>query len=469
MGHDALTGRDSVGLDTSRGTDWRRWGDGMVPLLLLAAAAIAVYLASLSITGGSIAGCGPGSACDGVLRSRWSVWFGLPVSAAAAAVHLGTLAAWMVHRLRRPSDPRAAAVVLTAGAIVLTTAAAWFTGLMLAIGGGVCPWCLTSHGLGLAAGALAITSAARSRRIDGSRTARQVWIPAAMIASLVMLLLVVGQLSSGRRSFSLHSAEPTATTSVRSVAELADDNGSLDPPPLPVITPARGGEDARVSPVPDQPYDQSSGEDRTITLSLSLASLRPASMPRMGPADAKHVLVFFSDYTCPHCRRLHKMLLQARERYGRQLAVVHVLVPLNGRCNRLYSKATMPARHDQACEYTRLGLAVWRASPSAFEKFEHWMADPNLGVTPTLAEAINFAVTLVDRGRLEEAIKDPWIDQQIRRNVDLFDAAPIPSKMVPVLAMERRYLNGTPDDEGQLFAILEQVLGVHPAESRDRD
>src|SRR5436305_10091796 len=57
-----------------------------IRLLILAAAGISAYLLSVSLSGGTAVGCGPGSACDEVLRSRWAYVLGIPVSALALVV-----------------------------------------------------------------------------------------------------------------------------------------------------------------------------------------------------------------------------------------------------------------------------------------------------------------------------------------------------------------------------------------------
>src|SRR3954451_3235367 len=63
----------------------------VVRVLLAMAVGVDLYLAWVSLTGGTVAGCGPTSNCHSVLSSRWAYWFGIPVSLAALFVYLSLL------------------------------------------------------------------------------------------------------------------------------------------------------------------------------------------------------------------------------------------------------------------------------------------------------------------------------------------------------------------------------------------
>src|SRR5262252_6385242 len=62
-------------------------------LLLVGAMLISGYLAINSLSNGGIPGCGPGGGCDEVLHSRWSRWFGIPVSIPAFLLDLALVLA----------------------------------------------------------------------------------------------------------------------------------------------------------------------------------------------------------------------------------------------------------------------------------------------------------------------------------------------------------------------------------------
>ena len=73
----------------------------MVRLLCGVAFCVSAYLLYGSLTGDRLAGCGPESGCDAVLRSRWAYIFGLPVSLPALMLYL---AVWVWHIARKMAD-----------------------------------------------------------------------------------------------------------------------------------------------------------------------------------------------------------------------------------------------------------------------------------------------------------------------------------------------------------------------------
>src|SRR5687768_17819817 len=74
-----------------------------IRLLLLVALGVSIYLAYVGFTGSAVAGCGPDSGCDKVLQSRWSRWFGIPVSAFSVLVYGALFAA--TFRFNRKAEP----------------------------------------------------------------------------------------------------------------------------------------------------------------------------------------------------------------------------------------------------------------------------------------------------------------------------------------------------------------------------
>src|SRR5215813_3777514 len=62
-------------------------------LLIGVALGVSGYLAYVSLTQSTVAGCGPESGCGTVLQSRWGRWFGLPVSLLAVGVDTAILGA----------------------------------------------------------------------------------------------------------------------------------------------------------------------------------------------------------------------------------------------------------------------------------------------------------------------------------------------------------------------------------------
>src|SRR5688572_9381524 len=121
-------------------------------ILLAAALVVSIYLGWVSFGGNAVVGCGPESNCDKVLGSRWSKWFGIPVSVPAFFLYT-----WMLAALLRltpkasPQQQRQSWSVLVPAAWAVTGAVAWFVALQLFVIKAMCPFCMAAHACGLTA------------------------------------------------------------------------------------------------------------------------------------------------------------------------------------------------------------------------------------------------------------------------------------------------------------------------------
>jgi len=79
-------------------------------------------------------------------------------------------------------------------------------------------------------------------------------------------------------------------------------------------------------------------------------------VPIIGSVDAPYVMIELFDYTCGHCRLVHRRLQQARQRYGDQLSIVTLPVPMNKECNPAAKDSRPDLRH--ACELAKIVLAL---------------------------------------------------------------------------------------------------------------
>src|SRR6478609_639956 len=77
-----------------------------IAALASVAALVSVYLLWLSLTALAPAGCGPSSGCEEVLTSRWSRWFGVPVSGLAVAAYLAIVGVAVLLLRARTSSSR---------------------------------------------------------------------------------------------------------------------------------------------------------------------------------------------------------------------------------------------------------------------------------------------------------------------------------------------------------------------------
>src|SRR5262245_12571220 len=98
-------------------------------LCLLMALVESAMLAWIAFTHGTPIGCGPESACDRVLQSKWARWFGIPVSAFAVAVDLLVLWGTFQLRSRIPASVRRGWLAVTFGSMLILGAGIWFVTL----------------------------------------------------------------------------------------------------------------------------------------------------------------------------------------------------------------------------------------------------------------------------------------------------------------------------------------------------
>lgn len=194
----------------------RRVIDGLVIAAALAGLALNVWLLSLSLRGGAVAGCG-GGPCDAVTTSRWAFLLGLPVSAFGAAAYLAVLASF-IPALRHIRMPALAA---------LPGAALWFVFVQSVFLKSFCPVCNVVHAIGLAAFASGLAS-------DGPNRLRRAAIWAFSAFLTVGMLQVYGPVKS---THLVDEAAPAASPA----RQLSFDGGrlSFDPSTHPLLgTPA---------------------------------------------------------------------------------------------------------------------------------------------------------------------------------------------------------------------------------------
>lgn len=392
-----------------------RW---IMRLLALAALAISVFLAVQSLRGGSIPGCGPDSKfdCDSVLASKWSKWFGIPVSEIAGLLYvvmLGALA--YVGPACSPAQKRMAWRILLGGSFMVMGAAIWFVALQLVKLDAVCIWCMAAHACGFVLGVW----------INIVAPVRSFHPPMKLNAALAAGLLGVAVLVTGQ-----------------------------------VLSEEQTVKKTWVAGQPD--IDEGAGEERTLTLlGGRIRGLKPSDYPLVGSPNAEHVAVYIFDYTCPHCHEQHDNLVKARERYGNELAIIPMVMPLDGDCNPEVSETQ--ERHATACELAKLSLAVYRADGAKFAQFHEWMfgADEPRPVD----EARQQAIDLVGQDALVAAEADPWIDQEIKKHIALYG---IVSQMaqhraIPMIVVRAMIVAGQPGSPEELFRILEsEEAGIVP-------
>lgn len=491
-----------------------RW---LIRLLALAALAISGYLAWVSFRAGNSAlGCGglPHFDCEHVLTSRWSVWLGLPISLPAAFVYATILTASLLIGPRIPGRvQRTAWAVLVSLAITAAGAAVWFSALLLFVLKEVCFYCMTVHACGLTIAGLALTRiwVARRRSSKGAwmsfleapaagthhqashhvdtAPSREVslWVTSAS-ACVGVAILLAGQLLFPPKQYRLDQLASVAQEGSQTTITVAPDDGQRSKPDEPAgkgppgpegkepdsnsPQPSQAASPEIAEPEPEPPIPTGSAAQKTAERSghsdLAIVDgelhLDPHDHPILGAADAKYIAVELFDYTCSHCRTLHKYLRAARDRYGKQFAVIVLVVPLNTDCNKYVSFT----HHDQrnACRYARLALAVWRIDPEKFEEFHDWLLEAER--PPEVREATKYAVRLVGQDRLDAELLDARLNDASAIHQRIDDYARLyqqtGGRILPKMVAGKLLIQGQGANAQEIFGLLERALGIKPAQ-----
>jgi uncharacterized membrane protein len=383
-----------------------------IRLFTLIAMAVSVYLAYVSTTGGAAVGCGPDSGCDKVLRSRWAYWFGAPVSLFALIVYSLILgASFRLSRRSHPLEQRKAWAWLVPCAIVVAGAAIWFVGLQVFAVRAFCPYCMVAHGSGFVAAVLLLIAApmrdprGKPWEMEGHVfVAPRIFKRVAIIAGAALAMLVVGQV-----------VHQPPTSVVKSIAEVV--NAPQSTPPvagaIPKVVPKP--EIVSAPPGPKVPVPGS----RLFPLYGGRFQLELHKVPVIGSPTNPQVVVSLFDYTCHHCRAMHPLLVEAQKIFSNSLAIVSLPMPLDPGCNPTMQRPN--PKHTNACQYARLGLAVWRADRSKHPAFDDWLM---AGATPPpFADAVQRATETVGAAALEKAARDPWVEEQLKLDVAMYELA----------------------------------------------
>jgi uncharacterized membrane protein len=389
----------------------KRRGLMVIRLLALLGVGLACYLLWLAVTDYVVLGCGSGSDCDYVLGSRWARWQGYPLAGVGALLQALILVASFAASPSRPPRWRAmgwSVMLLLSSAAV--GAAAWFIYLQLLVLRGICPYCMAEHA-----------------------------------AALALWIAVFAGILRGPEIF----AAPSQNAASRKLVVRRRPVGNLAAIVLIIVGFAAAGGLATVQ------IFYPSGAYRLSTLSRSV-ELPYDQVPVIGPPDAPHPLFLISDYTCPHCRQLHGWLMQAQERYGRQITVIVLPIPVNTRCNRGVRR-DHPV-HRYACELNRLALAAWRADPKAFARVDEMLFASGTPLVPDEARAK--IGDIIGAEALRRAEADPRVDQDLARDVDLF--MELGAGPVPKLLIGRTKLEGMPASALEIFRIIEQQFLIRP-------
>lgn len=400
----------------------------VVRVLLFLAGLGAGYLLFVSLSGSVPIGCGEGSSCDDVLASRWAYWFGVPVSAPALALYLSLLACTFFPEggsISKPPPWRAKFLVFGATAII--AAAAWFLGMQVFVLKSFCKFCLATHAVAVAAAGLILKNPVAGTSGNNRKGPGLALVPALISGVTVWVALALGQ--------TLVRPSPGRVA-------LLDPAISTGAPPFATAPPAA----------------QPARPPRVLRLHGGRFQLNADELPTLGSATATNLALSFFDYTCHHCREMHGHLRAIERMFAGRLAFISLPMPLDTSCNPMISSTA--AAHLHACQYARLALAVWRARREVHAEFDDWLFAP--AVPPGVAEARARAESLVGAAALEAALRDPWIDQQIRRNIELYvaNARAAGGTGMPQLVIGNAVSRGPISGVDELAGVVGKFLGL---------
>jgi len=383
---------------------------GLIQFLLVCALAASGYLLYASLGSSGVAGCGPASGCDRVLQSRWSHWFGIPVGAFSVAVYGALLA--LTFRFGRKADPAtqrsAWRIVLPLTALVIASIL-WFTGLQIFVIKQMCKFCMTVHGAGLLASILLVRSAPIRKAPDKPWQAeKQVFIPPRVAITFSLIAIAAFAVFAGGQV--LHQPKTYAF----------------------------------------QTYDGKFRFDLT-------------DVPLIGSPKNTNAIVSIFDYTCHHCRIMHWHLSEVVPKITNQVSIISLPNPLDSACNPNVRRTPPP--HTNACEYAKLGLAVWRANHKAQHEFDDWIFKPEH--PPGLVEARQYAANLVGSNQLARALQDPWVTNTMRQGINIYSTNYLHYRNgnMPQLIIGTNLTQGTFSGPAELYKAIEQQLGLKPPSS----
>lgn len=206
---------------------------------------------------------------------------------------------------------------------------------------------------------------------------------------------------------------------------------------------------AQANPADETSTEKDDPKRRLITI-VGSTKLDVSQWPLLGKPTAKYVFAEMYDYTCPHCRSLHKSIETVFKEYGDDVAIIALPVPLNASCNKEIE--TTEPQHRDACQLARLAIAVWRVKPDKFLEYHNWLFKESRSVE----DARKRAIKLATEEALDEVLRKKTPDEYLTRHVQLYKIAgggAVPKCLFPGVT-----LTGDIGSD-RLIRTIEQQLG----------
>jgi len=185
----------------------------------------------------------------------------------------------------------------------------------------------------------------------------------------------------------------------------------------------------------------------------------------IGSPEAKHVVLELVSYDCPHCRKTNSLIKKALTRYGHQVAVIVLPLPLEQGCNRLVTNPA--ASHKGACTTARMALSVAELRPSSFARFHDFLMSGSDEKPPALDSIVDKAYGMVDPAKLRQLRDSESIKKRIAANVDLYANLQKQNTSkkefgLPIQILGDTVVSGSIDKQTDLYDAWEKNLGVKP-------
>jgi protein-disulfide isomerase len=355
----------------------------------------------------------------------------LPVSGLAAGAYLAMLfSSLFVGPATEAPVRRLAwrAIVILVGAAA--GSAIWFILVQKWLVGAFCPYCTTTHIIGLLLATLVLWQAPKQIHNDTANVAA---------------LKPPKNTQSETRDQESPPASPQRVIRPQAAVGLA------------IAGLALSGILALCQTLTPPPSIYRDGETKTLQPTID-----PHTVPLIGSPNAPHIVTLLFDYKCAHCQQLHFMLEEAVRQYHGKLAIVLSPSPLNTQCNPYIPRDVNEFKN--SCELAKIGLAVWVAKREAFPVFDLWMFSIDSGdrwQARSLESAQAKAVELVGQAKLDAALAAPWVGQYLQTSIQTYgNTVQNGNNAIPRLIFGSRWVIPQPQDANDLMLILQNSLAV---------
>lgn len=473
-------------------------------------------------------GVGASNGCDIVLSSSWSKWLGIPVAVLGLGCYASLASLAVLLGWRSPAANRWITTIFVLLSIVAALASIWFIGVQVFAIGKYCQFCLVTDICGIALGLIASVAAFKvwfAERGSSPSSALQPglvglrpvaatvsvssgasaiaasppWLLAAFGGAIPLVaVLIGGQLLFASKTFKVETValnqnvsldspndSPPAPADAGTTTRVAMRVPSEIENPSPADAGPSQGESATPSAKNDAPPSVST--ENAATSNSTPASSGPAPPteptkqrlvsflggkltldvyrhPLIGSPEAPHIVVEMVSYDCPHCRKMHPIIHDAVDRYGDQVALLVMPVPLDRDCNSLITDPTL--HHPGACGTTRLILGLAHLNPSVFGKFHDFLMTGK-DEPPDMSEIIPKAYGLANPDKLRELSRGPEVQKQMEGYVKFFGKLLDQNKGaksfgLPVQILGDKVMSGSVEKPEDVFKAWEENLGVKP-------